>query len=192
MNKDQIKLLMVISIFIIPFVISYFLLEKYDSNQEWQTTNYGNFVNPALSINNIKIKSSSDNISNTNSLNGKWTLIQFVDKECLKDCLETTYLLRQINTALGKDMNRVQRLLISDSKISTEILIKLQKLYPKLLVVNGSTNALYNILSDILKTDTVVLLTDPTGNVILTYKKSFEGKKLLKDLKKLLKLSRIG
>ena len=192
MNKNQIKLLMVISIFIIPFVISYFLLEKYDSNQEWQTTNYGNFVNPALSINNIKIKSSSDNISNTNSLNGKWTLIQFVDKECLKDCLETTYLLRQINTALGKDMNRVQRLLISDSKISTEILIKLQKLYPKLLVVNGSTNALYNILSDILKTDTVVLLTDPTGNVILTYKKSFEGKKLLKDLKKLLKLSRIG
>ena len=192
MNKDQIKLLMVISIFIIPFVISYFLLEKYDSNQEWQTTNYGNFVNPALSINNIKIKSSGDNIANTNSLNGKWTLIQFAHKECLKDCLETTYLLRQINTALGKDMNRVQRLLISDSKISIELLMKFQKLYPKLLVVNGSTNALYNILSDILKTDTVVLLTDPTGNVILTYKKSFEGKKLLKDLKKLLKLSRIG
>ena len=192
MNKNQIKFLMVISVFIIPFVISYFLLDKYDSNQEWQTTNYGNFVNPALSINNIKIKSSSDNISNTNSLNGKWTLIQFVHKECLKDCLETTYLLRQINTALGKDMNRVQRLLISDSKISIELLIKFQKLYPKLLVVNGSTNALYNILSDILKTEEVVLLTDPTGNVILTYKEGFEGKKLLKDLKKLLKLSRIG
>ena len=192
MNRNQIKFLMVISIFIIPFVISYFLLDKYNSNQEWQTTNYGNFVNPVLSINNIKIKSSSDNISNTNSLNGKWTLIQFVHKECLKDCLETTYLLRQINTALGKDMNRVQRIFISDSKIHTELLIKLQKLYPKLLVVNGPTNGLYNLLSNILKTDTVVLLTDPIGNVILTYKEGFEGKKLLKDLKKLLKLSRIG
>ena len=89
-------------------------------------------------------------------------------------------------------MNRVQRIFISDSKIHTELLIKLQKLYPKLLVVNGSTNALYNTLSNILKTDTVVLLTDPIGNVILTYKEGFEGKKLLKDLKKLLKLSRIG
>ena len=192
MNRNQIKLLMVISIFIIPFVISYFLLDKYNSNQEWQTTNYGDFVNPALSINNIQIKSSSNNISNTNSLNGKWTLIQFSHKECLKGCLEITYLLRQINTALGKDMNRVQRLFISDSKIPTELLIKLQKLYPKLLIVNGSTNALYNILSDILKTDTVVLLTDPIGNVILTYREGFEGKKFLKDLKKLLKLSRIG
>ena len=179
MNRDQIKFLMVISIFIIPFVISYFLLDKYNSNQEWQTTNYGNFVNPVLSINNIKIKSSSDNISNTNSLNGKWTLIQYAHKECLKGCLETTYLLRQINTALGKDMNRVQRIFISDSKIHTELLIKLQKLYPKLLVVNGPTNGLYNLLSNILKTDTVVLLTDPIGNVILTYKEGFEGKKLL-------------
>ena len=60
MNRNQIKFLMVISIFIIPFVISYFLLDKYNSNQEWQTTNYGNFVNPALSINNIKIKSSKE------------------------------------------------------------------------------------------------------------------------------------
>ena len=89
-------------------------------------------------------------------------------------------------------MNRVQRLFISDSKIPIELLIKLQKLYPKLLIVNGPTNALYNILSDILKTDTVVLLTDPIGNVILTYREGFEGKKFLKDLKKLLKLSRIG
>ena len=192
MNRNQIKLLIIISIFIIPFVISYFLLDKYGSNQEWQTTNYGNFVNPALSINNIEIKSSIDNISNTNSLNGKWTLIQFSHQDCLKGCLETTYLLRQINTALGKDMNRVQRLFISDSKIPAKLLIKLEKLYPKLLVVNGSTNALYNLLKNILKTNTVVLLTDPIGNVILAYKKGFEGKKLLKDLKKLLKLSRIG
>ena len=192
MNRNQIKLLIIISIFIIPFVISYFLLDKYGSNKEWQTTNYGNFVNPALSINNIEIKSSIDNISNTNSLNGKWTLIQFSHQDCLKSCLETTYLLRQINTALGKDMNRVRRLFISDSKIPAELLTKLEKLYPKLLVVNGSANALYNILKNILKTNTVVLLTDPIGNVILTYKEGFEGKKLLKDLKKLLKLSRIG
>ena len=37
-----------------------------------------------------------------------------------------------------------------------------------------------------------ILLIDPLGNVILKYSEELQGKKLLKDLKKLLKLSRIG
>ena len=37
-----------------------------------------------------------------------------------------------------------------------------------------------------------LFLVDPNGNVILGYNENFEGKKLLKDIKKLLKLSKIG
>ena len=67
MNSNQAKLLLIISIFIIPFVISFFLLDDYTEDKTWQTTNYGKLLNPILPVANIDIKTSSG-IDNTNSV----------------------------------------------------------------------------------------------------------------------------
>ena len=48
------------------------------------------------------------------------------------------------------------------------------------------------MINKISNNESAVLLVDPLGNVILKYRDDFNGKKLLKDLKKLLKLSRVG
>ena len=116
MNSNQAKLLLIISIFIIPFVISFFLLDDFAEDKKWQTTNYGKLLNPILPIANIDIKTSYG-IDNTNSFNGKWSLLYYLKDDCLNPCEENIYLLRQVNSALGKDMNRLQRIIMFDDNI---------------------------------------------------------------------------
>tara|TARA_B100001564_G_C20569702_1_gene637742 strand:+ start:219 stop:788 length:570 start_codon:yes stop_codon:yes gene_type:complete len=189
MNSNQAKLLLIISIFIIPFVISFFLLDDYAEDKKWQTTNYGKLLKPILLIADIDIKTSSG-INSTNSLNGKWSLLYYLKNDCLNACEENIYLLRQVNTALGKDMNRLQRILMFDDNV--KITLDLQKNYPGLIYIYNKPNNLHGLISNVSENQSSIFLVDPLGNVILKYDEKFEGKKLLKDIKKLLKLSRIG
>ena len=163
------------------------MMDDYSSDKEWSTTNYGTFIEPIVSINDINIENDLGEKSNTNKLNGRWTLVYYLDNKCLNDCIENIYLLRQIHTALGKDMNRLQRVLVSNHELNNDILNS----YPGLLVIKNKPDKLSGLLKSI-SIKTSILLVDPLGNVILKYNNNFEGKKLLKDIKKLFKLSRIG
>ena len=189
MNTNQAKLLLIISIFIIPFFISFLMLDDYAEDKKWDTTNYGILIKPVLPINNVMIKTSS-NISNTTEFNGKWSLMYYLKNDCSSLCEENIHMLRQINSALGKDMNRLQRILIHDQNIKHPI--NLKKLYPSMIYIYNKPNNLHGILSAISENQPSIFLIDPLGNVILKYSEDFQGKKLLKDIKKLLKLSRIG
>ena len=189
MKSNQIKLVLIILIFILPFIISFLLLDDYTEDKEWETTNYGELIKPILPITNIKINTASD-ISNTNSLNGKWSLLYYLKNDCLETCEDNIYLLRQVNTALGKDMDRLQRILMFDDNVeySSDFLTS----YPGLIYIYDKPNSLHGLLSRASNGKSSILLIDPLGNVILKYNEELQGKKLLKDLKKLLKLSRIG
>ena len=99
-------------------------------------------------------------------------------------------MLRQINTALGKDMNRLQRILIHDQNVKYPS--NLKELYPGMILIYDKPNNLHGIIDTISENQSSIFLIDPLGNVILKYNEEFQGKKLLKDIKKLLKLSRIG
>ena len=187
MSVNRIKFLVIILIFMIPFIISYFLMDDYSAEKEWSTTNYGSFVDPIITINNINIENSLGEKLNSNVFNGRWTLIYYPKNNCLDDCLKNIYLLRQIHTALGKDMNRLQRVLISNSESEIDI----SESYPGLTIIKNKPDKLSGLLNSI-SSKTSILLVDPLGNVILRYDNQFEGKRLLKDIKKLFKLSRIG
>ena len=87
-------------------------------------------------------------------------------------------------------MDRLQRILMFDEnvKYSSEFLTS----YPGLIYIYNKPNSLHGLLSSLSDGESSILLIDPLGNVILKYSEELQGKKLLKDLKKLLKLSRIG
>jgi hypothetical protein len=87
-------------------------------------------------------------------------------------------------------MNRLQRILIHDHNVKHPY--NLKELYPGMIYIYDKPNNLHGILSTISENQSSIFLIDPLGNVILKYDEEFQGKKLLKDIKKLLKLSRIG
>tara|TARA_Y100000748_G_scaffold299498_1_gene296447 strand:+ start:2267 stop:2842 length:576 start_codon:yes stop_codon:yes gene_type:complete len=191
MNSGRIKFLLIVFIFTVPFVISYYLSKDYHAGGELQTSNYGSFINPIVELSESTFDDYSGENLNVNQHLTKWSLIYRMPKNCSQICSDEIYLVRQVNIALGKDMNRLERVIVLNQTIPSSEVDDLVIKYPKAIVVKNNSSTFINEINKI--TDRyVLLLTDPLGNVILGYDEGFEGKKLLKDIKKLLKLSKIG
>ena len=88
-------------------------------------------------------------------------------------------------------MNRLQRIIILNKSVSSAEIREVVTKYPKSIIVKNNSSTFIDEINKITNRH-VLLLSDPLGNVILGYDKGFKGKKLLKDIKKLLKLSKIG
>lgn len=191
MNSGRIKFLLIVFIFTVPFVISYYLSKDYHAGRELQTSNYGSFINPIVELSQSTFDDYSGENLNVNQHLTKWSLIYRMPENCSQRCSDEIYLIRQVNIALGKDMNRLERVIVLNQTIPSSEIDDLVIKYPKAIVVKNNSSTFINEINKI--TDRyVLLLTDPLGNVILGYDEGFEGKKLLKDIKKLLKLSKIG
>ncbi len=191
MNSGRIKFLLIVFIFTVPFVISYYLSKDYHAGGELQTSNYGSFINPIVELSQTNFDDYSGENFNVNKHLTKWSLIYRMPKNCLQSCSDEIYLIRQVNIALGKDMNRLERVIVlNQTMLNSEVDDVVDK-YPKAIVVKNNSSTFINEINKITERH-VLLLTDPLGNVILGYDEGFEGKKLLKDIKKLLKLSKIG
>ena len=111
MNRGQFKLIIIMLIFILPFFIAYFMLDNYSPGKSYSTTNYGDLVKPIINIRNTAI---NDNNNEKSLPKGKWLLIYYANTQCGEECLHDIYLMRQVNTALGKNMDRLQRLFLSN------------------------------------------------------------------------------
>ena len=134
------------------------------------TTNHGSFL-----VEEVNIASLGDN--------DHWIMLQVIEDKCGIICQDNMHMLRQINTALGKDMGRVKRYLLNSSTDKNAVYLEN---YPKVIVLDRSEN-LYNKLT---KMDERIFIADPFGKIILGYKNDFIAKGLLKDMKKLLKFSK--
>ena len=191
MNSGRIKFLLIVFIFTVPFVISYYLSKDYHAGGELQTSNYGSFINPIVELSQSTFDDYRGETLNVDRYLTKWSLIYRMPKNCSQRCSDEIYLIRQVNIALGKDMNRLERVIVLNQTTSSSEVDDIVIKYPKAIVVKNNSSTFINEINKI--TDRyVLLLTDPLGNVILGYDEGFEGKKLLKDIKKLLKLSKIG
>jgi cytochrome oxidase Cu insertion factor (SCO1/SenC/PrrC family) len=68
-------------------------------------------ISPVISLGELEVYDiKNDAVS---SINDKWTLVFFVESECNQFCEDKLYEVRQIRLALGKDRDKVERLLVS-------------------------------------------------------------------------------
>jgi cytochrome oxidase Cu insertion factor (SCO1/SenC/PrrC family) len=127
-------------------------------------------------------------------LRGKWTLAYIGGSRCDAPCRESLYTMRQVRLALGEDMRRVERLLILTDQEGLAELREGLKSYPGMVVATASRAA----LDDLRRTfdweayPGSVFVIDPLGNLMMRYDPATEPKGMLKDLERLLKVSRIG
>jgi len=124
------------------------------------------------------------------SLQRKWTMLYVQRGVCDELCLKRLYDMRQVRTALDRDMDRVQRVLIADSDCCDTQ--KLIKMHPDLIAV--PLGAAQGPLLDSLPSPDShrIYLVDPLGNVMMFYPANDKAKGMLEDMKRLLKLSQIG
>lgn len=117
---------------------------------------------------------------------GKWSLVASLPDPCDASCEATLYATRQARTMLGKERDRVQRIVVSSGKAPQT----LASSHPDAIIVSAENSALPLAWSSLLGRG--VLLVDPLGNQVLLWPLQPDPKKLHQDLSRLLRASRIG
>jgi cytochrome oxidase Cu insertion factor (SCO1/SenC/PrrC family) len=125
-------------------------------------------------------------------LMGKWTLVSFVENKCDKACEFQLYSLRQIWVALGKDGNKIQRLVIvKDNNLITSEQIKLSQGQFLLKDDRDLKERLNSRFKSYPAFESgAIYLIDPYGNLMMQYKKGTNPSGIIKDLERLIRISK--
>ena len=157
----------------------------------------GELIQPAVPLEPFELQDGSAGAWGLSDIGEKWSMVYFADETCAKICEETHYNMRQVRLSTGRRMDRVRRVLVTpDVAAMTE---KLSDASEGLVVVGGSADSISNLKKQIDDAQTgmapcenCVYLVDPFANVMMRFPPDLDPKKMLKDLKHLLKVSRIG
>ena len=117
----------------------------------------------------------------------KWRLLM-VRSRCAAACMEDLSQLRTVHDLIGGPSLRVERwLLVADSQ--SLAISELQEQQPYLRVFAMDAAIKSQLLAG---AEQALYIVDPLGNLVLSYSREQLGEPLLKDLRHLIKMSRIG
>ncbi|CAB9540982.1 Hypothetical protein in cytochrome oxidase biogenesis cluster [Bathymodiolus brooksi thiotrophic gill symbiont] len=142
------------------------------------TVNYGEFVNPIIATEKQDVRFSNNTQGN---LQGLWTLT-YVTNACDGICKKALKDMKTIRILMNEDMRRIQRMLLING--STDV----QEV--GVLIAHPSATLSQQLAKF---PNNTLFLIDPLGNVMMHYNpQTLSIKRMLKDLKRLFKYSRIG
>lgn len=197
-NSDQTranrrKLIIVLSIFALPVVLS--MLLYFSGWRPSSTGNYGELIQPAHFIEDANLQSIEGKQVKFSELHGKWTMVYFDTSSCPEECMNRIFFMRQIHHSQGKYLDKIQRVLIlTDDKSIDNLKSKLTE-YPDMRVLTAEKGVLARLSQDfglLTQADVEqrnIFLLDQQGNLMMRYKASVEPAGVRKDLAQLLKYS---
>jgi hypothetical protein len=126
-----------------------------------------------------------DDVENLKFEDGKWLFATYASNG--EDIAEALYLMRQLNVALNRDINKLKRVIFSkDRKELESQLID----YPRIQVIIDSEDNLYEKLletgNEEFFLDQKIFIIDPYGRAVMFFPVSMDPKLILKDLKVLI------
>ena len=204
MDTNRKTFLIALSVFVIPFLAA-LLLHKTGLYKSVGTTNRGELISPPAAFDAIALSDQNRELITPDRLKKKWWMVYVMPNTCTEACENSLYQIRQIHTALGPEQNRVATMLIVTHPLDSTFQTLIEKEFPHLTVAYTNDAELEHWFS---ATDNQPLQTRQTGYIYLvdtmgavfmyypTYEDEKEsilkGRDMLKDLQKVLKLSKIG
>lgn len=154
-------------------------------------TNKGELFLPPVSMESLQLSQGNKAVG-LEALEGRWGVLVFGDSPACesKPCQELLYQTRQAHIALGRETDRVVRIYVSPE--APAVSSELQEEHPGVLWMQAGSKT----VQDGLKTESWpangFYIVDPLGNIMMKYQPGQYGGDLLKDLRRLLKVSKIG
>ena len=146
------------------------------------TKNNGIFFTEYFDATKLKLIDDEENIKFED---GKWLFATYASKGAeLEDAL---YLMRQLNVALNRDINKLKRVVFSQDREALE-----DKLidYPRTQVIIDSEGKLFEKLLEASNEkfflEQKIFIIDPYGRAVMFFPVSMDPKLILKDLKVLI------
>ncbi len=185
MASPRAKLLAIMALFALPIVASTLAYHFFRPDK---TTNYGELIAPTVAFPAAPLGRQSGGPFRFEELRGKWILVASDSGACPEACARKLTLMRQVRLALGRDAARVERVFVADDSmpLPAEALAAHEG-----LVVLSPPRGL--VLPPVPLNDRAYFyLADPEGRVMMRFPAGAEAKRVLADLKRLLKASQIG
>jgi hypothetical protein len=188
-RKGRRTLLLLAVVFLGPMAVA---MALYFTGFQWRpagTTQNGVLYQPARPMPDAIMTLPGEPVR-TAMLRGKWTLIYVGPGACDPTCRQALVEMRQVRRALGRDMDRVQRLyLVTEGSADTGVLAAE---HAGLGVIAGDSGVA--ALTGIIGTGGPgeIFLADPLGNLVMRYPAGTGMKGIHGDLKHLLTISTIG
>lgn len=173
----------IFSIITLLFVVPVILAGLFYTHTTWlpkRSLNHGKLLAPPLALRQLAIDPAA--------LQHKWGLVYVHSGVCDSFCQQGLYNMRQIQRALGKDTQRLQRILLTVQPGPADP--PLQKLLDDSQTLFWRVDAV--VLNQVLGRPAAFYVIDPLGNIILAYSASDNPEWMLDDLKYLMGVSSIG
>ena len=191
-KKNRLKLALIFSMAFVPMLLAYYMYTSQAFIPEGRTNN-GILLAMPLDFNAIELNGEAGALKN---IEGTWKLVTAVSGDCDDQCAKNLYLMRQVNTALHKESHRVKRLLLVDKPLSVKAQELVSGAHPQLTTAQFSLDQYRQWLEEggvksVLETPQI-LVVDPLGNMMMYYHAENTGKDMLTDIKRMLKVSKLG
>ncbi len=195
-KKNKIIIIVIVLVFIAPSILSWYIFNHTDYLESRGTSNYGQIITPSIQLENLSLIDPLDT-QRMDTLYGKWSMI-YVAELCDDICMQNVYRMRQIHIGMGKHSLRVQKVLFLIDQDLDELSSLLANYKGQQVI---STNTIdIDILLEKFRIKNIkdpsrsqrIYISDPLGNLMMSYPPNINPKGILKDLKKLLRTSRIG
>ncbi len=189
------KFVLIFLLFSIPFVGSTLVYVFWRPSA---TANYGELISPVVVLPDTGLDvidggaATPDELAR--SLRGKWLLLTLASGKCTNDCEKNLYAMRQSRLMLGREQDRVLRVVLLNDEFLPEPDLK-QKyagtvwLSPK---TPGWRNMVERLAGEAAPGQPRIYGVDPLGNLFIRYQSDPDIRRMNRDIQRVLKASQIG
>jgi cytochrome oxidase Cu insertion factor (SCO1/SenC/PrrC family) len=198
-NRSRASLLLVVVLFLTPVLLAWLLFYVFPDWMPSTTTNHGVLVDPVQPLPAFRLGTLAGEEIDQTWLRGKWTFINIAKGDCGQVCVQQLYKIRQIRLTQGKNIDRLQRLMLWQATGVTDgQRADLQQHFPGQTILPVRADEIRELL-DVFRLDgdsafdsRRIYLIDPLGNLMMYYEPEAEPRGIVKDLERLLKYSGLG
>ncbi len=194
----RLAVLAILLVFSAPILVSWWLLNYTNYSRDDAAASHGDLIVPPRPLQDIVLTSLSDP-SSRQHLHGKWSLVYLHAGKCARDCVNNLYRMRQLRLAAGEFAPRIQRVMIVVGRETAPLSEEQIHHFAGQLILRAEQSEQIASLKIFARSDTEdplaerrLYLIDPLGNLMMSYAPDTEPGGIIKDLKRLLRYSRIG
>jgi|TARA_B100001094_G_C17937919_1_gene674039 hypothetical protein len=183
MNKKAFLLFLLLTPLIV--IVSSTLAFRFGFGPE-ATKNNGIFFDEFTDISEMQMLSINNYILDFED--GKWVMGIYHNEE--GRTLENSRLMKQLNVALNRDINRVKRILFFEAAPTENFLENIKNDFPRQEIFIDSElrfkDLLLNLSGESVISSSYIFIIDPYGRLVMYFPNDLTPKKILKDLKVLI------
>ncbi len=180
------QLLLLASVFFGPLIVASWLYYGGDSMQPEGRANAGALLEPITHIPDVLPETSL-----LDGAEGRWLLVYSNLDACGEECRDALYTVRQSRLMLGREMDRILRIFLHGETPPDTIFLA-EEHEGLVTLADAEMSALLDDKRPAELAEGGYYLVDPHGNLVMYFHPDMDPGEMVDDIKRLLRLSRIG